>query len=166
MKQHIISVLIVAVLSIAVALPALAEGRHEGRGDGRDDGRHGMHQGVRPWGGPRDIRHFEDRHRSVWVSGRWHHGPHEGRVGWWWIVAGTWYFYPWPVYPYPDPYIPPVVVVQPAPAPETAPPEVQPQAQVQNWYYCEASKSYYPYVSSCPAGWKEVPATPPAPRAK
>jgi hypothetical protein len=75
-------------------------------------------------------------------------------LGWWWIAAGAWYFYPEPVYPYPypDPYIPPVVVEQPTPAP-------QPAAQF--WYYCEASNGYYPYVSSCPSDWKLVPATPP-----
>lgn len=149
MKQHIISMLTVAVLSAAAALPASAEGRHEGR--------HEMHQEGRSWGGARDIRHFEDHHLSVWRSGSWHHGMHEGRLGWWWIAAGTWYFYPGPIYPYPDPYVPPVVVVQPAPQPTA--PAIKPPAQ--NWYYCEASKSYYPYVSSCPAGWKSVPATPP-----
>ena len=30
------------------------------------------------------------------------------------------------------------------------------------WYYCDSAKSYYPYVSQCPEGWKSVPATPPA----
>lgn len=153
MKRPISSVLTVAILSIVFALPAWAE-RHEGGGDGR----HGMHQGFRGWGGAHDIRHFEDHHRTVWVSGRWHHGFHEGRIGWWWIAAGTWYFYPSPIYPYPDPYLPPVVVVQPAPDAAPATTIVPPPAQ--NWYYCEASKSYYPYVSSCPAGWKTVPATP------
>jgi len=29
------------------------------------------------------------------------------------------------------------------------------------WYYCESSKTYYPYVSECKEGWREVPATPP-----
>jgi hypothetical protein len=30
-----------------------------------------------------------------------------------------------------------------------------------NWYYCESSKTYYPYAQSCPEGWRSVPATPP-----
>lgn len=154
MKQYLIGMLTVAVLAISVALPAMADGRHEGR--------HGGYQERRSWGGAHDIRHFEDRHRSVWIAGRWHHGTHDGRFGWWWVTAGAWYFYPVPIYPYPDPYIPPVVVVQPPATSESLPPPaVQPQAQVQNWYYCESSKSYYPYVSSCPEGWKTVPATPP-----
>jgi len=29
------------------------------------------------------------------------------------------------------------------------------------WYYCDSSKTYYPYVSECKEGWREVPATPP-----
>jgi hypothetical protein len=76
-------------------------------------------------------------------------------LGWWWVVAGTWYFYPWPVYPYPDPYTPPVIVTQPSAQPVAPPP-------AQFWYFCTSSNSYYPYVSSCPDGWKAVPATPPA----
>jgi len=30
-----------------------------------------------------------------------------------------------------------------------------------NWYYCDSSKAYYPYVSQCKEGWRSVPATPP-----
>jgi len=154
MKQPIISMLTVAVLAAVVASPVFAEGRHDGRHDGRG------------WGGQHDIRHFDNHHLSVWRGGNWRHGHHDGRLGWWWVAAGMWYFYPQPVYPYPDPYIPPVVVVQPAPAPAPQPvaPAVQPPAQ--SWYYCEASKGYYPYVPSCPAGWKTVPATPPGVSAK
>jgi hypothetical protein len=36
------------------------------------------------------------------------------------------------------------------------------------WYYCEASRTYYPYVKECPAGWlRVVPQTTPqaAPKA-
>jgi hypothetical protein len=28
------------------------------------------------------------------------------------------------------------------------------------WYYCDASRAYYPYVKECPSGWKAVPPTP------
>jgi len=140
----VIKTLIVAAL-VAASMPANAE-----RGDG---GRHGG------WHG--DIRHFERHDLHTWRSGEWHHGRHGGRLGWWWVAAGAWYFYPQPVYPYPDPYLPPVVVVQPTttPAPQPVAPVIQPPTQ--NWYYCKASKAYYPYVSNCPAGWKTVPATPP-----
>jgi hypothetical protein len=75
------------------------------------------------------------------------------------VVGGLWYFYPEPVYPYPDPYIPPVVVVQPTvPVAPTAP---VPAAAPQYWYYCEASQNYYPYIATCPSGWKMIPTTPP-----
>lgn len=182
MKQHMIPLLAVAVFSVAATLPAAAEERHRERGEGnrgemrqemrfdqRHDARHEMRREDRRgahvwWRGDSDIRHFEGRHLHVWRSGVWHHSLHEGRLGWWWVVAGTWYFYPMPIYPYPDPYVPPFVVVQPNPAPEPAAPAMQ--APTQYWYYCEASKRYYPYVSNCAAGWKEVPATPPSAPAK
>ena len=167
MKQHIISLLAVAVLSAVTALPAFAEARNDRHGAMRPEGRHQTpiardYRGARGWGRDRDIRHFESRHLPVWRSGSWHHGRHGGRLGWWWVVGGIWYFYPAPIYPYPDPYVPPYVVVQPAPPAAT--PAVP--APAQNWYYCEASQEYYPYVSICPAGWKAVPATPPDSPAK
>jgi hypothetical protein len=126
------------MLAAITSLPAEAD---------RHDGWHG------------DIRHFESHDMGHWRGGNWHHGRHDGQLGWWWVVAGAWYFYPQPVYPYPDPYQPPVVVVQSSspPAPSAAP---QPST-AQYWYYCEAAKGYYPYVPSCPGGWKAVPATPP-----
>ena len=138
-------------LSVALlgALPLAAVAQH------RDGDRH------REWRG--DIRHFEGRDSHQWRSGYWHHGDRGGRLGWWWVIGGLWYFYPQPVYPYPDPYQPPVVVIQQsapvAPAPVSPPVVTQVAPQV--WYYCEASANYYPYVPTCPAGWKTVPATPP-----
>jgi len=33
-----------------------------------------------------------------------------------------------------------------------------------NWYFCDSSKTYYPYAQSCPEGWRSVPATPPPAR--
>jgi hypothetical protein len=105
-----------------------------------------------PWRG--DIHHFHERDIIIWRQGHWVHGHHDGRFGWWWVVGGIWYFYPAPIYPYPDPYLPPeVIVVQP----QSAPP---PQPQ-QYWYYCDSAHAYYPYVTSCPSGWRPVPAAPP-----
>src|SRR5215467_5561393 len=72
-------------------------------------------------------------------------------------------FYPWYYPPYY--YYPPPVVVPAAPttyiekdSPRAAPP------QRSYWYYCEGSKTYYPYVKECPGGWLRVvpQATPPA----
>lgn len=101
------------------------------------DGRHTV-----PWHG--DIGRFQEHDVRVWQSGRWHHGPHGGRHGWWWVVGGAWYFYPAPVYPYPDPYVPGVV--------DTPPDDTD------YWYYCRYWDQYYPYVETCPGGWQAVPA--------
>jgi len=90
-----------------------------------------------------------------WRGGHWFHGPHHHRVGWWWVVDGWWYWYPRPIYPYPEPYALSVVVQVPTtPAPA-------PQAQAPVWYYCEEAAGYYPYIATCPGGWRAVPATPP-----
>lgn len=133
-----------------ISLPALAE-----HGERHFEGREFHHDG-RGWRG--------DRHTvEVWRGGNWVHERHEGRLGWWWVAAGMWYFYPSPVYPYPDPYIPPVVVVNQPPATAPAPVTVQAQPPQQYWYYCDSRKAYYPYVASCPQAWRPVPAQPPVP---
>ena len=113
-----------------------------------------------------DIVRFEAHDMYRWHSGGWRHSWHDGRLGWWWVVGGAWYFYPQPVYPYPDPYIPPTVIVEQPPVVVQVPPPAPAPVQVvktpapQFWYYCEAARGYYPYVASCPSGWKTVPATP------
>ena len=74
------------------------------------------------------------------------------------------YRYPAPVYTYPAPaysypgavigsYSPPVYVERGAT--QAAPAQAQ-----GDWYYCAASKSYYPYAGECPSGWQRVPAQP------
>ena len=78
-------------------------------------------------------------------------------------------FYPWYYPPY---YYPPAVVVAPA-APTTYVEQagtLVPPQRSSYWYYCEASKTYYPYVKECPAGWMRVvpqatPQTPKMPQA-
>jgi len=120
------------------------------------------------WGpGPYPIHRFHERHYEVWRGGSWFHGNYGGRLGWYWVVGGIYYFYPRPIYPYPDPYMPGVLVT-PNSGPMAPPPPSQPPTpmlQGQNlpsvWYFCESSKGYYPYVSECPSGWKTVPASPP-----
>jgi hypothetical protein len=102
---------------------------------------------------PGDMNRFHGVVLPRWRTGHWFHGGHLGRAGWWWVVDGDWYFYPAPIYPYPDPYVPPGLVVAgppPAPAPATPP----------YWYYCPSAQAYYPYVSACPEGW--TPVVPPA----
>jgi len=153
--KRIIAGTIVGIM-MATSLPVLADRGEERRGEER-------HGEMRHWEG-REIHRFGERDFEIWRGGRWYHGRHEGRRGWWWVAAGIWYFYPSPVYPYPDPYTPPVTVIQQAPvmvAPQApAPVQVQAQPPAQNWYYCESAKAYYPYVASCAEGWKSVPAQP------
>jgi len=149
MKQ-IISGIMVGVL-LVISFPALAEHR---------EGFRGGH-----WEG-REIHRFGERDLGIWQRGHWYHGRHGGQFGWWWLAAGVWYFYPAPVYPYPDPYMPPVTVINEQPpvvvAPQTnEPAQAQPHQAPQSWYYCNSAQGYYPYVPSCPEGWRTVPATPP-----
>lgn len=103
---------------------------------------------------------------SAWAD----HGPHV-RFG---VMVGP-YWGPWaypPAYYYPPYYPPaPIVVERPAPPvyieqPVQAPPPAAPAEQAatapaNDWYYCAASRGYYPYVRECPGGWQRVPAQPP-----
>jgi len=94
-----------------------------------------------------DGHRFHERDFGYWRGGNWWRGWHEGRDGWWWIAGGGWYWYPAPVYPYPDPYRPPLVAVVPG--------EV--------WYYCQNPAGYYPSVPACSLPWQAVPASPQPP---
>jgi hypothetical protein len=82
-----------------------------------------------------------------------------------WVGAPFWYPWAYPyAYPYPVYTAPPVVVEASPPVyvqRQAAPP---PQSY---WYYCQESRTYYPYVKECPGGWLQVvPQTaPPAPGA-
>ena len=58
---------------------------------------------------------------------------------------------------------PPSAPMQPPPPgapPQAAAPASAPSAPG-TWFYCDSSKAYYPYVSECKEGWRNVPATPP-----
>ena len=57
-----------------------------------------------------------------------------------------------------------VIAAPAAPPPASAagaPAAASPAPPPGMWHYCDSSKSYYPYVSECPEGWRQVPATPP-----
>jgi hypothetical protein len=74
------------------------------------------------------------------------------------VAPGYPYYYGPPPVPY---YYPPVVAVPVAPAPVYVENDQSSDAPGQapgSWYYCDASKTYYPYVKQCAAGWREVPA--------
>jgi hypothetical protein len=103
------------------------------------------------WHGHGDFHGFHDHNFDHWRGGHWFNGPHDGRGGWWWVVDGMWYFYPAPVYPYPDPNKPPTIVVETAPG--------TPHAS----YYCANPPGYYPSVPQCALAWQKVvtPAAPP-----
>lgn len=75
-----------------------------------------------------------------------------------WWGPGYWgspYYYP-----------PPAVVVpsEPRVYVERDPAPAAPSGE-QWWYWCQSTKGYYPYVSTCPEGWQRVAPQPPqAPR--
>jgi hypothetical protein len=150
-----------ALAAILPSLPALAQHHEEGHRGGEiaafHEHEHEHDRGHEDHGWHGDIAHFHEHDWDRWRGGRWAHEEHDGRLGWWWIAGDAWYWYAAPVYPYPDPYAPPEVV---ADAPAAAPPDAP---VPKTWYYCEAEKGYYPYVSTCPSGWKAVPANPSAP---
>jgi hypothetical protein len=141
--------------------PARFADRDDHRG-GRDF--HVDHRGA-VWGHG-DIRSFHVQDWGAWRGGRWVHDWHGGHLGWWWVVGGAWIFFNAPIYPYPDPYTPPTVIVQTVPA---APPPPNADAMPPNmaavppapvyWYYCPTAQNYYPYVAQCPVDWQKVPAT-------
>ena len=103
----------------------------------------------------------------------WRHGPRVSFGFYFGVPVGpypySYYYYPpyyYPAYFYPPYYAAPFVMQQqptvyveqqPAPA---APPSAQPSAPAGYWYYCAASRAYYPYVKECPAGWQRVPPYP------
>lgn len=103
------------------------------------------------WRWHNDIRHFHEYDYDHWRSGYWYHGWHEGRDAWWWIVGGGWYFYPEPIYPFPNPYVPSTVVVESSPAPTVL--SVQPTF----YYFCRRPEGYYPYVAWCTEPWQRLP---------
>ena len=137
-RKSIFHALVAATAMVSVATVAQADEHYRG------------HEMARPaWHG--EIHRFGFHDMEIWRGGTWFRGPHLGRAGWWWIVGGVWYWYPAPVYPFPDPYRPPVIV---------GPPPATP-----TWYFCQNPQGYYPYVSECFTAWQTVPAgTQPAPQ--
>lgn len=90
------------------------------------------------------------------------------RAGVFWsapIIATPWWHYPDPFYAYgPAYYHPPVVrlydepmvYIEQPPSPAVAAPATN------YWYYCEDSKTYFPYVQTCASPWVRVmPHAPP-----
>jgi len=67
-------------------------------------------------------------------------------MGWWWVVGDLWYFYPEPIYPYPD-YVGPDYYYD----------YYQYYSPPYYWYYCEDPPGYYPDVQECNEDWEAVP---------
>jgi hypothetical protein len=92
--------------ALALAQPSLAakDGGERAEATG---GSHGDSHGDwrRPHFGER--RSFDDHDWTLWRGGHWAHEHHDGRLGWWWVAGDDWFFYPDPVYPYPDPDVMP-----------------------------------------------------------
>ena len=55
----------------------------------------------------------------------------------------------------------PIAQTPPPPAAPAAAPTAAAAPASTVWYYCDSSKSFYPYVAQCAEGWRQVPATPP-----
>jgi hypothetical protein len=94
----------------------------------------------------------------AFAHGRVHFGIGVNLGPYWGPYWGPAWYYPPPYY-----YYPPPVVAAPAAPQSYVERADQPQQQPSQayWYYCEASRSYYPYVKECPGGWKAVPPAPP-----
>lgn len=133
MRRHTASTLLAACgLMLLLIADAWAQHHDDRHGDG--------------WhGAPPPPHAFNNHDRDRWREGEWRHVEHNGHFGWWWTVGPEWYPYASPVYPYPNPYVPPVVAA--------------PRANM--WYYCGAPPGYYPYVAQCSVPWQVVAPQPP-----
>jgi hypothetical protein len=82
----------------------------------------------------------------AWRDGHWRHTARKGRLGWWWVVGGVWYFYPEPIDGPPD-YVSDVAVA------DETPPAQPPQSKKppQTFYYSPGSLAGtgYPTVEKC-----------------
>ncbi len=130
-----------AAMVLALALPGAAFAQRSQHGSGHHGSGH-----QRGWqGGGGQWQGGGHRHGGFhgWYGGRWHRGWHNGAYSWWWIAPGLgWYSFGAPVYPYPNPYVPPEAA---APAPAGG-----------YWYYCASPAGYYPYVPQCSVPWQPV----------
>ncbi len=145
--------------SLAVALTsggvvAWAQDHHHLAGP--PAGHPGYHHGPGFHG--HDFAHFTPAERAAWTGGAWNHGWHNGRFGWWWGVGGIWFYYPAPIYPYPD-YVADFYYDPGMGVPPVAPAAGSPPGY---WYYCRPSAAYYPYVQNCAVPWTPVVPTPPS----
>jgi hypothetical protein len=157
--------LVVAAMAVAgLALAAEAHADRGGHSGGWSGGSHGGGSRGGNWSGG---------HRGSWGGGhRYWSGP---RVGLYFGAPLLFGAYAWGYpygYPY-DYYYPRTVVVdrvierypegvmepmEPAPTTEVPRSQGGPTQAPAYMNYCESSQAYFPKVTSCPEGWKFVPA--------
>jgi hypothetical protein len=125
------------------------------RGYGYHGGSHGYSRGY--YGG--GYRGYYGGHHHGYWGGGWY--PWYPYYGFGFVFPPVYYGYPYYPGSYgysgdPYPYANDYSSLQPDAYSE-------PEPQTYYWYYCEAAQAYYPYVKSCPGGWKkELPnPTPP-----
>jgi hypothetical protein len=166
-------VLPIAILTLGLTSPSYG---HGGMGGGMG-GMGGMHGGMGGMDGMHGGFHDDRFHDDHFHDGHFHDNVFIGFGG---FAPFYPYAYPYAYYPYPYPYPYPYAVTYappPAAPPRAAPgapvpltpppPAAHPPASyapppVRNaYYFCPASKRYYPYVANCPVAWRPVPTTPP-----
>jgi hypothetical protein len=121
-----------------------------GHGDGRGFGHD--HYAFRG----RDVRHFDRADMARWRGGNWNNTCFAGRCGWWWLAAGTWYYYNQPVYPYPL-IVPETTYVEPDLSDSDAPAAMVVAPPPKFRYYCSNPAGYYPQVPNCNGQYQEIP---------
>ncbi|MEK6243386.1 MAG: hypothetical protein AABM33_02710 [Pseudomonadota bacterium] len=156
------TVLSAVALLVGVLGSNVAEARHGGRhfqsgggysGGSHFGGGHG-HGGGRHFGGGRALFFAAPLIAASILASRYYYPPS--------------YYYDSPSYYYPPhvyyPPTPPVYIEQGGSPSYAVPPQSQYQPDSQSyWYYCQASRGYYPHVQNCPGGWQRV-APQPSPR--
>jgi hypothetical protein len=123
--------LIVASVFTAAQNPAFAD---EYRHEHRDNERHEHEEHFQG-----NIHRFHEQDIDLWRAG------------------GVWYAYQSQIFPYPDPYMPPELVMPQQPPVSVSP--ANPPAPNQFWYYCAKPDGYYPYIPQCQVQWQKVPAS-------
>ena len=158
-------VVAVALTAAGVAISADAQAAtHGGGGWSGHTGGTGHWSGGAHWGGG----HWSGGHWGGWHGRFW--GPRFGLFigapivwsSYYWGYPYYPYYYDWYAYPRAA-YVERYPMSTPEEAPTTEAP-VGPGAPTQGplyMNYCESAKAYYPKVTSCPEGWKFLPAQPP-----
>lgn len=182
-KRIVTGLAIALVVAVGLALPeaASADRGSGARGGGgsrgaaavHGGGYHGYPRGARYVGGHGYGYGYRHGYRSSfgvvvgvpWAwGGGWYGGYYPPYYGGYYGAYG-YPGYGYPGYGYPGyGYYPPAVVSVPSSPPtyiERGTPDAAPGGSSAYWYYCEQSRTYYPYVKECPGGWKQV--TPQAP---